>query len=1452
MKNLWKKRVFISGFLIVCSFMFYSLTGAEDKCPYHQEHNEQCEYVASADEQKCQHEHNESCYKKELICTLEEHVHNECYDENENLICALKEHIHDETCYKKTLVCIHTHDENCGYVEAIVGHECIHRCSYCDKELIRTGKLSGDVKDNQYTLHVESTLKGIKGDDQVYFYLKMNKDLLNTCDLEKINEGYRAISSDLKPIILEPTYLSDDLENVYLKFEQNLNSTEKFNISFQLKDDNQDIFLTTASSFNVLDQKEISSLSLKQKENSVTDFVSKITKPDPKATLDFEKWISHITIQHRPNDWSSWQDVGDDHKVKENDQLRFDLQYTIPGGQLSKENNTIQYQLPSGIKAVKESSGKVFNDTNEEVGTYSIQANGLISITFNDDFVDKNAKGQQINGFISFFSSVDSLNTDENGDINLGFNDDLNIDLIVEDKKNNTSDLQVDKEAVYVNSMDGTVDYVIEVTSENGTGSEVILTEIMDARDVLKLVGTIEVKDKDGNSIDIENPPAEGSTRFTLTLPQMSAGQKYTIKYTAQLVNPIKNATAIGNNSVKVESTNNGGAKLEDTDNVDTIFNNIVLRKDGWRDGNTIHWTITVNESEQDISGWMLTDKINGELLPKDTVIHISPAVGDSDTITLPFTFPENSNKKYVITYDTQIDRDLGQGGTSKNIATIKPDDGSGNIDASKDVVHDFYNPLNKWNNSLSINPDGKTANLKWSIQVNTSLGAIKAPWTLKEELQIDEKVNQWFTQQQLDDAKTAIDSAFEGKGLSYEFVGTPGKTSGTYKGFEVHFNTELPKDQNIIFEVESTADLPSVGNALNYRNIVSIGDVYKPADKWYYRDLVVKKYDLNNKNTNDTNHDYYDKELDKNGILKWGVEITLPIIHQNQDIYIHEKLPLGVSLLDDKGLEIQVDNVSWYQEIKFKDNKGTVNIGNHTVEATLDNNIITIHLPKELVQVIKGNKIHLNVRTKIDDNFIWKDENGDKIPDAAFKNEVDVTTEDGTIIGNDNHTQVITKDEGTGTVDKSHSDYKDGMIPYSITINPDGRDLLKDADTILLKDIMTHDNNPNYYFSATLVPNSVKVYYINDDGNKVELSKDLYSYTYEEKVNGNQLTHELLITIPDSTALIVEYKYKVIGNPGIWAKFNNKAALEGFTSSSSGDNNEISISIKESEAGANIKGVFIYKVDSMDNSKYLKGAEFDLYRWDSGKNQYMKMNDTPLITDEKGQLLLKDLAYNTAYKIIETKAPNGYLKSDKEYTFMIVNADKVHYPDCKPSDFEEKGGAYKMFGDVIYYPNVKNSTSIEVIKKWQDANGNETEVSDIKVKFELWKKTTVVGENSDNITFKDQCIGEYEIVAPEWKTIINDLLLFGEEVKDGNKVTVSYQYYVKEIPIENFHISYDNNGGIDKGTITITNKNLLVLPETGGIGTMPYVIIGISMVCISIVFFLKKKYMIQKEGDSL
>lgn len=130
-------------------------------------------------------------------------------------------------------------------------------------------------------------------------------------------------------------------------------------------------------------------------------------------------------------------------------------------------------------------------------------------------------------------------------------------------------------------------------------------------------------------------------------------------------------------------------------------------------------------------------------------------------------------------------------------------------------------------------------------------------------------------------------------------------------------------------------------------------------------------------------------------------------------------------------------------------------------------------------------------------------------------------------------------------------------------------------------------------------------------------------------------------------------------------------------------------------------------------------------------------------------------------------------------------------------------------------------SITCEIMEK-----GNNGNISDPDIQIVGGMLSQTIDLNSDN----------------SWSHTFTDLPLTGTD-EDGN--TVNYYYYIEEIPVLNYETSYENNGGIQSGTITVTNKATdnpeFALPETGGHGTLRYIMGGILLILASVLLYIRK-----------
>lgn len=142
------------------------------------------------------------------------------------------------------------------------------------------------------------------------------------------------------------------------------------------------------------------------------------------------------------------------------DSVRMEIHYTVPVNTVGEDNHTIHYQLPEGIRLSQQESGTVY-DGQTPVGTYIINTDGLITITFQDTFSDD----KPFNGMIRFEGTLSGGQDGSEEEIEFGGDGGT---ITVKPDKSPT-DIHLEKEGEYDSNTEK-LNYTITVSTEKGPG----------------------------------------------------------------------------------------------------------------------------------------------------------------------------------------------------------------------------------------------------------------------------------------------------------------------------------------------------------------------------------------------------------------------------------------------------------------------------------------------------------------------------------------------------------------------------------------------------------------------------------------------------------------------------------------------------------------------------------------------------------------------------------------------------------------------------------------------------------------------------------------------------------------------------------------------------------------------------------------------------------------------
>ena len=444
---------------------------------------------------------------------------------------------------------------------------------------------------------------------------------------------------------------------------------------------------------------------------------------------------------------------------------------------------------------------------------------------------------------------------------------------------------------------------------------------------------------------------------------------------------------------------------------------------------------------------------------------------------------------------------------------------------------------------------------------------------------------------------------------------------------------------------------------------------------------------------------------------------------------------------------------------------------------------------------------------------------------EKQFNNQVILYGEDGRQRDIDSQsvkvsTSTLKKTAETGT----------RTLPFTIQVNSLGEDLLAGTDYLTVVDTLSE--------TLQLDPTSITVTNTNTGA----------SVPYTASVEGSTLR----ITIPDGVPITISYKARVQVKPGVKVAIRNDAHWEGYASTSSGTiiDDDYAYAAGGTAVGSSTPTVEIIKYDSGSVTTRLPGAEFEMAEgtMDNGTFTPTEGKTWTGTTDANGVLAFGAdplMAYNTVYRIVETKAPDGYVLDAAPHYFLVAkaNADGSYpeYPDGVDVWYESDTYEFRM-------GNGRGEAS--VTKCFAGLEGEASPVSGT-YRFGLYDTPNPVGDpmQTVSISFADGDSGS--------KTAKFTNLVLGEtyylfELDDAGKPILNER--VGTVNGNQFKVSYSDSAMVTIGTaqsnVTVTNNiSYPVLPETGGRGIGMFTIGGLTlMLAAAILLYTHSK---RRKGES-
>ena len=402
--------------------------------------------------------------------------------------------------------------------------------------------------------------------------------------------------------------------------------------------------------------------------------------------------------------------------------------------------------------------------------------------------------------------------------------------------------------------------------------------------------------------------------------------------------------------------------------------------------------------------------------------------------------------------------------------------------------------------------------------------------------------------------------------------------------------------------------------------------------------------------------------------------------------------------------------------------------------------------------------------------------------------------------------------------------------LPFTIQVNSLGEDLLAGTDYLTVVDTLSE--------TLQLDPTSITVTNTNTGA----------SVPYTASVEGSTLR----ITIPDGVPITISYKARVQVKPGVKVAIRNDAHWEGYASTSSGTiiDDDYAYAAGGTAVGSSTPTVEIIKYDSGSVTTRLPGAEFEMAEgtMDNGTFTPTDGKTWTGTTDANGVLAFGAdplMAYNTVYRIVETKAPDGYVLDAAPHYFLVAkaNADDSYpeYPDGVDVWYESDTYEFRM-------GNGRGEAS--VTKCFAGLEGEASPVSGT-YRFGLYDTPNPVGDpmRTVSISFAD---GDSGSKTAKFTNLVLGEIYYLFELDDAGKPILNEQ--VGTVNGNQFKVSYSDSAMVTIGTaqsnVTVTNNiSYPVLPETGGRGIGMFTIGGLTlMLAAAILLYTHSK---RRQGES-
>lgn len=341
-----------------------------------------------------------------------------------------------------------------------------------------------------------------------------------------------------------------------------------------------------------------------------------------------------------------------------------------------------------------------------------------------------------------------------------------------------------------------------------------------------------------------------------------------------------------------------------------------------------------------------------------------------------------------------------------------------------------------------------------------------------------------------------------------------------------------------------------------------------------------------------------------------------------------------------------------------------------------------------------------------------------------------------------------------------------------------------------------------------------------------------------------------LEIEVPDDKPVTLTYTATVNVPPETAVSFSNEAYWENYSHTSGETVKEEGYKYNAGgsvSSGTNIK-LKIIKNDMNHATQCLQGAEFKMtecVRNDDGSFTEDKTYTWTGSTNEKGLLNFgagdqndHAMDYNKVYKLVETKAPEGYVLDETPVYFIVpkIENGKTEYSEDVKKCVADKN-IQKQYQSIFELTRSNHKGEITVEKKFIDQSGKDCSPVSGTYSFGLYdaedrqlQTTSITYQASDTQTKSSKFV-DLDLNTTYYVYELDDR---------GNKIQPAAVSTIHGLKYVTTYSPY-TNAAVNGQTITVTNQIFTpILPSTGSNGTVRYRITGGTLILLAGLLMIK------------